>query len=132
MKQFDYSGLAIAQIWNKPRMTELFPSTRWPSGDYIELAVLKLDELLLTTYFGGRLLEGDEAGLGPWRSIGAQLKSGSVIELISFLHQPAGQFTLRLDSASKREEVIDEVIDSLGLDRSAVLWVAPNRGDERN
>lgn len=113
-------------------MTPLPPSTRWPSGDYIELAILQLDESLLTTYFGGKLLEGDGVGLGPWRSIGAQLKSGSVIELISFLHQQAGQFTLRLDSASKREEVIDEVIDSLGLDRSAVLWVAPSGGGGRN
>lgn len=97
----------------------------WPSGDYIELAVLEIDAATLSQRLGAPLLQGDEPGLGPWEAIGAKLRSGELIELISYAHEPQSGFTLRADARNPSFRVIVESLVGLGLKDEALLWVSP-------
>lgn len=101
------------------------PGVMWPSGDYVDLAVLKIEGATLSHRLGVPLLVGDQAGLGPWEAIGARLPSGDLIELISYAHEPLRGFTLRADAGNASSRVITEALTGLGLNDAALLWINP-------
>lgn len=95
---------------------------KWPGGGYVEVAVLDVRSQYLEELLGSALVEGVEAGLGRWRAIGARLKSGAIIELISYDHEVPERYTLRVGIGENWAEVLREALVGLGLDENSVLW----------
>ena len=106
-------------------LTVVTPGMKWPSGDYIDLAVLDIDGETLRHRLRSPLTRGEETGLGPWEAIGARLRSGDLVELITYIHEPSPGFTLRADAAGASWRLISETLAGLGLNQAAVLWVSP-------
>lgn len=110
---------------NTAHLIVVAPGLYWPSGDYIELAVLDIDSASLSQRLGVPLQQGEEPGLGPWEAIGAKLQSGDLIEFISYAQEPYPGFTLRADAGNRSFRVISESLAGLGLREGALLWVSP-------
>jgi hypothetical protein len=111
------------------KVLELLPmGLRWPSGDYIVVALLNLHEADISRSIGGELTCGEEPGLGPWQGIGVKLGSGAVVELITHSHQPTSGFELRVDRGCSLAAVFDETLAALGIGQEPVVWRSPHLG----
>lgn len=111
---------------SNPTVLELLPKgLPWPSGGYVEVALLNVQGVDVSRSIGGELSVGDEPGLGSWQAIGARLKSGAVIELIEHIHQPTKGFALRVDRGFGLGATLDETLAALGIGKESVLWRSP-------
>jgi len=100
------------------------PGTSWPSGDYRDVALLPLDDLVVSKVFGD-LLEGTEPGLGDWLAVGFQLYDGHYVELVRYKASPPPLgYIVRFDSSASVEPALSSVLSLAGLTRSALPWVA--------
>ncbi|MEG0191802.1 MAG: hypothetical protein RR831_06710 [Stenotrophomonas sp.] len=98
------------------------PGDSWPGGGYIELAVMRVDDVFLTRRLGQSLLRGSEPGMGAWRSMGIRLPSGAVAELIAHDAEPDAGFTVRIDSQSDPRIALQEILHGLGLGAEQIIW----------
>lgn len=96
--------------------------SRWPGGDYSEVAMLSVRSDHIERCFGAPLSSGEEEGLGPWLAIGGRLESGVTVELIEFQHQPVKGFALHVDSACDPEAALEEVLALLGIGHESLKW----------
>jgi hypothetical protein len=99
--------------------------SRWPSGKYCNVALLDIQGDDIERKLGCELASGSEPGLGTWRAIGLRLKSGALIELIEYLHQPTKGFELRADSSCSMGDVLGETLAALGRGPECVVWRSP-------
>lgn len=99
--------------------------TRWPSGTYSEVALLRIRLEDIAERFESDLESGVEPGLGPWQGIGLKLGSEAFVELIEYLHSSSDGVELRTDSACDLSTVLDETLATLGVGRESVLWQSP-------
>jgi hypothetical protein len=107
---------------NLPRLSPVPQGTRWPSGECIELAVLKLGLDELAERIGLPLAHGFEAGLGDWAAVGGRLPSGADVEFICYAHIPQSVF-LRADKNGHHSDTLDEALQVVGLLRAEVQVV---------
>jgi hypothetical protein len=98
---------------------------RWPSGNYVEVAVLSVDDQHVSDCFSTSLLSGEEEGMGPWRAIGIRLNSGELIELIKYDYDESGGFILRTDGNANKSECLEKVIELLEVDEKNLTWISP-------
>lgn len=105
--------------------------TPWPSGAYIDLAVINIAEANVARTLGANLVPGDEPGMGGWRAIAVRLESGSVIEIISYDASPEPGFTIRADGTNKLSMVLKECMALFGLQDVDLRWVAPGLDNKR-
>ncbi|MBX9402281.1 hypothetical protein K4L06_13280 [Lysobacter sp. BMK333-48F3] len=98
--------------------------TRWSSGDYVEIAVLSIEDSQLERALKAALLHGFEAGMGRWAAIGVRLQSGVLVELIRYADVETDRFALRVDRSAEPAPALAEVLAQLGLVEGSVLWVA--------
>lgn len=100
--------------------------TRWPSGDYYDLAHLPIDEDTLTSVLGSPLVRGVEDGLGPWAAIGIRLSSGTALEFIRYQYEPTPPgFSVCADMKADLSRALDDVLEIFSLKRSSLVWVSP-------
>ncbi len=104
--------------------------TPWPSGDYYDLAVINVTEAEVKKALGVDLLSGDEPGMGPWRAIAVSLKSGSIVEFISYDLSPTTGFTIRADVKDKPSIVLKECLTILPL-HATLDWVTTCLAEQR-
>lgn len=97
---------------------------KWPSGDFKEIAIIDISPEVLGQKAGMALCEGDEVGLGRWQSIGGKLRSGAVIELISYDASLPRGFILRVDVGSDMARALQDTLMALGVGAESVLWTA--------
>lgn len=106
------------------KLTVLTPGMRWPSGSYVEVAILALNADDISVMVGAPLLEGNEPGLGSWKSIGFELSSGVIIELIVYEGGAVEGAVLRVDAKQNVKEAYDGLVD-LGISESIFIWKKP-------
>lgn len=95
---------------------------RWPSGTYKNIALLDVSSNDVARCFDAQLVAGHEDGLGAWKAIGGELKSGAQIELIEYSESPIKGFELRVDSAWNSSDVLSEALELLEAGMASVLW----------
>ena len=97
--------------------------TRWPSGDFRDVAVLPISDSEVREVFG-ELTEGTEPGLGDWLAIGFKLPDQSLIELINYKASPLPTgYILRLDKRAHTEPSLSHVLSAFGLSKDALSWL---------
>ena len=104
---------------NPPFFSTLPEDARWPSGEFIDLAVLPLTEGELARRIGVSLVHGIEDGLGPWAAIGGYLRSGVQFEFICYAQIPASVI-LRMDKNTYSATAVDEALRLVGFSRKEV------------
>jgi hypothetical protein len=97
----------------------------WPSGDFVEAAMIDISCEEVSTLISGDLIEGIEPGMGPWKAIGLQLDAGEVIELIRYVHDPDHSFVLRIDAGENLAATFEKVLSLLGRSKESLIWVSP-------
>jgi hypothetical protein len=98
---------------------------RWPSGNFKPIAVLDVSRETLEAWFGDKLLEGNDVGLGPWEGCMGLLPSGDPIELVYHPDAPSPRgYELRCDSLAESCAVLTQTLHTLGVDQSSVSWAA--------
>jgi hypothetical protein len=99
--------------------------TRWPSGDFRDIAILPIDENAVSDKFRAPLHRGVESGLGPWAALGIQHSGGALVELICYQYiPPPSGFIVRIDSAEKFSEILDAVLGTFNLQREQLPWIS--------
>ena len=102
------------------------PGQRWPSGDYIDAAVVPVTESQLTAALGIVPLRDTEAGLGPWVAYGGTLNNDIVVELIKYeWSPPSGGFTVRVDKGADGLVALTVLLAMLHLPSSDLPWISP-------
>lgn len=104
-------------------ITVVEPGTMWPSGDYRPIAELDVDRDLVAQWFELPLLQGTDAGLGPWVGSGGKLPSGTCIEVIGY--ELGGGLELRVDASAEIRRSLSEFLAVTGLPRTAIRWQHP-------
>ena len=97
--------------------------TKWPSGDFNEVAVLPLSDAKLVEIFGPFLC-GIEPDLGQWNAVGFALPDSSLVELIRYVSSPPPHgYILRIDKSAPVEPTLSQVLTIVGLFRDELPWV---------
>ena len=100
-------------------------SDRWPSGHYIDLAVIPLSEARMRELLGGEPQQGVDPSLGPWVSFGGRLGDGTMIEFVYHAYAPGPHgFDFRVDAKANCESVFHRVLQLLRVDRSQLTWIS--------
>ena len=109
----------------KPGITISEIGERWPSGDYVVVAIVPIESVDLVARLGAELHAGIEEGLGPWIGIGIRLVSGDPIEFVQYENAPEPKgFEVRVDTESKAEKVLMEALNILQSDLGKLTWVS--------
>lgn len=98
------------------------PGEHWPSGDYVDFAVLDIDESDLGRVFSKNLQEGSEEGMGPWKAVGFKLRDGATVEIIRHERSLEKGFVLRVDRYADAASALATVLHLLGKDESCITW----------
>src|SRR5688572_23115923 len=102
--------LKVAMASGSKRFRVLESGLRWPSGDFVELALMPVNEEAIREVLGVPLVSGEEAGLGEWKAIGFEVESGPTIEVICYLRSSSPYFIVRSDMSFPPREALDAVI----------------------
>lgn len=97
----------------------------WPSGDFVEVAMIDISCEEVSSLVSADLIEGVEPGMGPWKAIGVRLDAGEVIELIRYVYDPDRAFVLRVDAGANLATAFEKVLNLLGRGKESLAWISP-------
>lgn len=103
----------------------------WPSGDFVEIAMIDISFEEVSSLIAADLMEGVEPGMGAWKAIGLRFDAGEVIELIRYVHDPDHAFILRVDSGENLAATFEKTLDFLGRGKESITWVSPLISNEK-
>ncbi len=106
----------------KPLLFPVPEGTRWPSGEYVELALFSLSIEEIADRIVMPLVHGFEDGLGRWSAMGGRLPSGADIEIVSYLRIPTS-VVLRVDKNVNSGATLHEVLTQFNLSRTDLKHV---------
>lgn len=107
---------------------EYLPGTgneRWPSGTYVDLAVIPLSEARMRELLAAEPQYGVDSGLGPWVSFGGRLSDGTMVEFVYHAYAPGPHgFDFRVDAKANYEAVFHRVLKLLQVNSAQLAWVS--------
>ena len=98
---------------------------RWPSGNYVDLAVIALSEKRMRELLAAEPQYGVDSGLGPWVLFGGRLSDGTMIEFVYHAYAPGPHgFDFRVDAKANYESVFLRVLRLLRVERTQLAWIS--------
>src|SRR5947199_158019 len=108
----------------KPLLSPIPMSTRWPSGEPIDIALFSHSIEDLAARTSSSIAQGFEDGLGEWKAFGGRLPSGALIELVFYLATRYAVI-MRVDKNANYRDVLDEALAVFGLSRQDLKSISP-------
>ena len=117
------SMMVDTKMPNNFSLTEFGSS--WPSGKFLEIAMIDASCEEIESAVCSALLEGHEEGMGSWKAVGIRLDAGEIVELIRYEYDSDRAFMLRVDSKVDFHVAIKKILALLGKDENFLKWISP-------